>query len=244
MTAERTALIDPATGESDEHLIATGDDPAGARAAVQAWATALAWSGERAVALHPGEEWTRLAAAIGGRALTLGPGGDRGHDPLTEHGYRLESRADWLAWLDEAAESEGLLGSVDDPEAMRSYAAHVHERPGSLPADDVERRLDLELARLAALVAVRRHARPGQPTESPRPLANVTTLVGSGGVLRHTDRAGRAHVLDAVLADHAGGWKVPRSATATVDAAYLLYAVGLLDAHDPALARSVASQLG
>ena len=143
----------------------------------------------------------------------------------------------------EAAESEGLLGSVGDPEAMRSYAAHVHERPRSLPADDVERRLDLELARLAALVAVRRHARPGQPTESPRPLANVTTLVGSGGVLRHTDDAGRAHVLGAVLADHAGGWKVPRSASATVDEAYLLYAIGLLDAHDPAMARTVAAQL-
>ena len=126
--------------------------------------------------------------------------------------------------------NEGLLGSVGDPQALGSYAAHVHERPGSLPADDVERRLDVELARLAALVAVRRHARPGQPTESPRPLANVTTLVGSGGVLRHTDEAGRSHVLGAVLADHAGGWTVPRSATATVDSAYLLYAVGLLDA--------------
>jgi uncharacterized protein (TIGR01319 family) len=143
----------------------------------------------------------------------------------------------------EAAASEGLLASVGDPEALRSYAAHVHERPRSLPADDVERRLDLELARLAAVVAVRRHARPGQPTESPRPLANVATLIGSGGVLRHTDEAGRAHVLGAVLADHAGGWKVPRSATTAVDLTYLLYAVGLLDAHDPALARAVASQL-
>lgn len=144
----------------------------------------------------------------------------------------------------EAAESEHLLGGVADAEALRSYAAHVHERPGSLPADDVERRLDLELARLAALIAVRRHARPAQPTESPRPLANVTTLIGSGGVLRHTDEAGRGLVLDAVLGDHAGGWKVPRSATGAVDAAYLLYAVGLLDGHDPALARVVAAQLG
>jgi uncharacterized protein (TIGR01319 family) len=143
----------------------------------------------------------------------------------------------------EAAESEHLLDSVADPVALRSYAAHVHERPRSLPADDVERRLDLELATLAALVAVRRHARPAQPTESPRPLANVATLIGSGGVLRHADDAGSEGVLGAVLGDHAGGWKVPRSATATVDAAYLLYAVGLLDAHDPALARTVATQL-
>ena len=62
-------------------------------------------------------------------------------------------------------------------------------------------------------------------------------------MLRHTDDAGRADVLGAVLADHAGGWKVPRSASATVDEAYLLYAIGLLDAHDPALARAVAAQL-
>jgi len=143
----------------------------------------------------------------------------------------------------EAAESEHLLGSVGDAEALSSYAAHVHARPGSLPIDDGERRRDLELARLAALVAVRRHARPAQPTESPRPLANVATLIGSGGVLRHADAAGRRSVLGAVLADHAGGWKVPRSASAMVDSAYLLYAVGLLDAHDPVLARMVASQL-
>ncbi|GAA6526281.1 glutamate mutase L [Intrasporangium sp. DVR] len=143
----------------------------------------------------------------------------------------------------EAAEAEHLLGGVVDAESLRAYAAHVHARPGSLPRDDVERRLDLELARLAALVAVRRHARPAQPTESPRPLANVTTLIGSGGVLRHTDDGGRDLVLDAVLADHAGGWKVPRSARALVDTAYLLFAVGLLDAHDPALARTVAAQL-
>jgi uncharacterized protein (TIGR01319 family) len=128
----------------------------------------------------------------------------------------------------EAAGTEHLLGTVADLDALRAYAARVHERPGSLPVDDAERRLDLELARLAALVAVRRHARPAQPTESARPLANVTALIGSGGVLRHTDAAGQEAVLGAVLADHAGGWKVPRSARATVDTAYLLFAVGLL----------------
>jgi uncharacterized protein (TIGR01319 family) len=139
----------------------------------------------------------------------------------------------------EAARAEGLTV----PSGLEAYAAHVHECPGSLPADDVERGLDLDLATLAALAAVRRHARPAQPTESPRPLANVTALIGSGGVLRHTDRAGQEAVLGAVLADHAGGWRVPRSASVLVDSAYLLYAVGLLDAHDPALAAAVAAHL-
>ncbi|MER7073621.1 glutamate mutase L [Terrabacter sp. NPDC000476] len=145
----------------------------------------------------------------------------------------------------EAAESEHLLATVPDADALRAYAARVHERPGSLPVDDDERGLDLELARLAALVAVRRHARPAQPTESPRPLANVTALVGSGGVLRHGGPAARDHVLGAVLADHAGGWKVPRAARTGVDTAYLLFAAGLLAADERTheLARTVAAQI-
>ena len=133
----------------------------------------------------------------------------------------------------DAAATEHLLDTVADVDALGAYAVRVHERPGSLPLDDLERGLDLELARLAALVAVRRHARAAQPTESSRPLADVTVLVGSGGVLRHADAAGRDHVLGAVLADHAGGWKVPRAARASVDTAYVLFAVGLL-ADDPA----------
>jgi uncharacterized protein (TIGR01319 family) len=133
----------------------------------------------------------------------------------------------------EAAATEHLLDTVTDADALTAYAARVHEQPGSLPVDDLERALDLELARLAALVAVRRHARPALPTASARPLANVTVLVGSGGVRRHAEAAGRERVLGAVLVDHAGGWKVPRAARATVDTAYLLFAAGLL-ADDPA----------
>lgn len=143
----------------------------------------------------------------------------------------------------EAAEAEHLLSSVADPAALVAYAVHVAAEPGALPADDLERAHDLDLARLAALVAVRRHARPPLPTESPRPLGNVTTLIGSGGVLRHADTGGRHHVLRAVLRDHAGGWKVPKVAHATVDTAYLLYAAGLLAESRPEVARRVAGQV-
>ncbi|WP_076259676.1 glutamate mutase L [Intrasporangium flavum] len=147
----------------------------------------------------------------------------------------------------EAAVEEHLLGAGPDAAPgtadLRAWAERAHEQPGLLPTDATERALDLELARLAALVAVRRHARPAQPTESPRPLANVTTLVGSGGVLRHADASGRDHVLEAVLADHAGGWKVPREAGARVDERYLLFAAGLLAAEAPDLARAVAAQI-
>ena len=143
----------------------------------------------------------------------------------------------------EAARAEGLWPSATGVGGLETYAAHVHEQPGSLPRDEQERRLDLELARLAALVAVRRHARAALPTESPRPLGDVAVLVGSGGVLRFADAAGRERVLGAVLADHAGGWKVPRAATAGVDVSYLLFAVGLLAASEPSLGRALATQI-
>ncbi|MEO7130836.1 MAG: glutamate mutase L [Dermatophilaceae bacterium] len=144
----------------------------------------------------------------------------------------------------EAAETEHLLDPRSNAgEELRAYAAHVHTHPGSLPERETEHRLDLDLARLAALAAVRRHARPAGPTESPRPLANVSTVVGSGGVLRYASRAGQDSVLGAIIGDHAGGWKVPRSAEARVDADYLLFAVGLLAGREAGLARAVAAQL-
>ncbi|MGN6753931.1 MAG: glutamate mutase L [Intrasporangium sp.] len=143
----------------------------------------------------------------------------------------------------EAAQSERLAESVLCWEELRRYAASLTSCPGAVPADDRERRLDVALARLAALVAVRRHSRPAQPTESPRPLANVTTLVGSGGVLRHADDGGRERILGSVLADHAGGWRVPRAARADVDSEYLLFVAGLLVEHEPDLAAAVAAQI-
>ena len=100
--------------------------------------------------------------------------------------------------------------------------------PGHLPVDEAEEELDLVLARTAAVVAVRRHARPPAPGSSPRPLADVAHVVGSGGVLRHATPRRQHAVLAAVANDHAGGWKVPRSAALSTDSAYLLGAVGLL----------------
>ena len=205
-----------------------------------------------------------LASRVGGDVLVLDIGGATTdvYSVITPEGEDASLRKDVVATLWhgrtvegdlgmrwnapgvlEAAESERLVESVPCWEELRRYAAQLASRPGAVPADDQERRLDVELARLAALVAVRRHARPAQPTESPRPLANVTTLVGSGGVLRHADEAGRERVLGSVLADHAGGWKVPRAAKAEVDASYLLFVAGLLAEQQPDAAAAVAAQI-
>jgi uncharacterized protein (TIGR01319 family) len=127
------------------------------------------------------------------------------------------------------------------PPGIEAYAAQLVRDPGHLPVDAAERALDLDLAGAAATVAVRRHARPAVPGATPRPLADVTLLVGSGGVLRHATATGRQAVLGAVARDHAGGWKVPREPQAVTDAAYLLCAAGLLRDRHPAAAATLAA---
>jgi uncharacterized protein (TIGR01319 family) len=126
------------------------------------------------------------------------------------------------------------------PQDVERYAAGLLRDPAHLPAGPREAELDLALARAAAVVAVRRHARPASAGASPRPLADVRVVVGSGGVLRHAAPEGRKRVLGGVLGDHAGGWKVPRAARAVTDAAYLLFAVGLLRRTHPGAARALA----
>ena len=139
----------------------------------------------------------------------------------------------------EAARREGLHLSA---EAVR-YAALVATETSHLATSASEWALEEELARAAALVAVRRHARPAMPSERPRPLAEVRLVLGSGGVLRHAGERLRGAVMGAVATDHAGGWKVPRSAATGVDAAYLLFAVGLLADDHPEAARALAARV-
>jgi len=126
---------------------------------------------------------------------------------------------------------------------LHRYATAVAADPAHLPADDEEVALDLQLATIAALVAVRRHARPSTPGQSPRPLGDVGVVLGSGGVLRHATAEQGMRVLAAVTGDHAGGWRGPRSARTGVDVAYLLFAVGLLADEHPDIARVVATGL-
>ena len=151
----------------------------------------------------------------------------------------------------EAAASENLRlggdsdGSVDI-ESLQSWAARVEADPAYLPVGDSELELDLTLARVAALTAVRRHARPSRPGERGRPLARLAHVIGSGGVLRHSPKAMQDNVLSAVTTDFGGGWKVPTQARTTVDSSYLLFAAGLLadaDGHGLEVAARVAGRV-
>ncbi|BCB90605.1 glutamate mutase L [Phytohabitans suffuscus] len=95
---------------------------------------------------------------------------------------------------------------------------------------------DVALATLAATVAARRHARGEAGGFGRRDLREVSLVVGSGGVLRHSSTGAARGVLEAVLSDHGGGWPLPRAATTVVDREYVLAAGGLLAADHPAAA--------
>lgn len=143
----------------------------------------------------------------------------------------------------DAAVVEHLL-AAGDIERLQRWAADVEADPARLPASDDEVALDLTLATVAALTAVRRHARPAQPGGQARPLTRIAHVVGSGGFLRHSPNAMQDTVMKAVTTDFGGGWKVPAGARTTVDSAYLLFAAGLLadaEGHGPEVAARVAA---
>lgn len=123
-----------------------------------------------------------------------------------------------------------------------TYAARVAAAPDHLAHDD-DWVAEGELAALAARVAVRRHGRPLTPGEQPRPLAAVSLLLGSGGVLRHSPPGLAERVLGAVTSDHGGGWRVPTRAQVGVDTAYVLFAIGLLADDYPDAALGLAAHL-
>lgn len=139
----------------------------------------------------------------------------------------------------EAAVAEKLL---DDPVPLLGAATIRHSEVGFLPANDAERDEDAELARLALTVALRRHARPdwaGEARTGGRDLSNVGTVVASGGVFRHASADRLRRMLDPVLTDHGGGWRLPHHPRLGVDADYVLAAAGLLAADHPAAAAAL-----
>ena len=141
--------------------------------------------------------------------------------------------------LDAAVAERLAAGDAELRAAARARAAD----PGLPPGEP-----DLRLASLAATVALRRHARgepvgPGGPRKGGKDLRGVRRVIGSGGVLRHADPAAARRVLGAAVADHAGGWALPRTPAVTVDTDYVLAPAGLLAAEHPRAALALLQQL-
>ncbi|MFV2018303.1 glutamate mutase L [Micromonospora sp. LOL_023] len=135
-----------------------------------------------------------------------------------------------------AAVAERLIGPEQAAALAGPAAARVAD-PGLVAVDEAARSVDLRLVELAALVAVRRHARAQEELPgSGRDLRRVRWLVGSGGVLRRVGVAAAVDVLRSVAGDRAGGWLVPRAAVPVVDSVYVLAAAGLLSVDYPGAA--------
>ncbi|MEU5566258.1 glutamate mutase L [Micromonospora musae] len=140
-----------------------------------------------------------------------------------------------------AAVEERLLADGEQEQLTAAAAVRAAE-PGFLPADAAQQAVEWRIAQLAATVALRRHARGGATGErGGRDLRDVRLVVGSGGVLRHAPAGQAVQVLSAVLADHAGGWPLPRAARPVVDVEYVLAAGGLLAAEHPQVAGELLS---
>jgi uncharacterized protein (TIGR01319 family) len=141
----------------------------------------------------------------------------------------------------EAAVREGLL-TESEQLALHDEAERRRSDPGHLPTTDAGRDVDRRLATLAALVALRRHARPhtsGEVRYPGKDLSRVRLVVGSGGVLRHTEpERATAMVRDAVV-DPAGGWRAPERARVVVDRDYVLAAAGLIGRRHPHVAHAL-----
>ena len=149
----------------------------------------------------------------------------------------------------DAAELERLAFVDGDLDATRVEAQRCHDDVGMVPLSDTDRAFDEWLATTAVTVAARRHARPvelpGGTRTTARDLRRVALIIGSGGVLRHSDDATRDRVLVPLTTDVGGGWMLPGSvARSVVDQYAVLAAAGLLAPDHPDAANSLmAAQL-
>jgi uncharacterized protein (TIGR01319 family) len=201
-----------------------------------------------------------LASLVDGDVLVVDVGGATTdvYSSLSSLGTEDAPRAEVVAPLPDCRTVEGDLGvrwnAISIVEAasrerlpvsseLPAYASAVAANPTHLPGGPGEARLDLQLATIAAVAAIRRHGRSSSAGQPPRPLGDVALVLASGGVLRHADRRSVRTLLDAITGDHGGGWRVPRSAQTGVDQAYVLFAVGLLAEDHPRAARALATRL-
>ena len=142
----------------------------------------------------------------------------------------------------EAAIAERLVEGTDRHRLEAAARRRVAD-PGWLPTTAGDASDDLDLARLAVTVALRRHARPPSEARDGKDLRRVVAVVGSGGVLRHAGGVGRASVLAPATGDHAGGWRVPLQPLLAVDVQSVLCAAGLLRDDHPRAAAVLARGL-
>ncbi len=148
----------------------------------------------------------------------------------------------WSADALMAAAADERLLSAADSASLTGWAA---ERAGVVgPPETVDdRRNELRSAELAVTIALRRHVRAeaayGVVGTAGASARSATTVVLSGGVLRHASPGQRQALVTAVLDDRGGARSVLHGADIRCDSRYVLAAAGLLAADFPDAARGL-----
>ena len=142
----------------------------------------------------------------------------------------------------EAAGSAAIASEAGlTEERLEAMIGALSRDVASLPGSSEEARLDRALARASLRIAMRRHcgrvetvytALGPATAQDGKDLSAVGTLIGTGGVVAHSDDA--AGLLSTVLADPAEPASLrPRAPRILVDREYVLYACGLLGQVEP-----------
>ncbi len=111
------------------------------------------------------------------------------------------------------------------------------------PLRDEDHAYELRLAGLAVMIALRRHVRAetayGVTGAAGASARSASTVVLSGGAIRHASSAERDALIAAVLADRGGARSVLLGAVVRCDSRYVLAAAGLLAKDFPDAARGL-----
>ena len=172
---------------------------------------------------------------------------------------RHASHRDVVGTLWHARTVEGDLGmrwtaeGVVEAAAPRAPPARRRHRRGTPPRSrptrppagtDAEGPPRSPIASTAAVVAVRRHGRPAAPVGRDRARSPRWRWSSAPGECCGTRPATSVTGCSPrVTDDHGGGWRVPERAARRVDAAYVLFAVGLLADGYPEAAAALAAPL-
>jgi len=248
-----------------EHIVhAKGIDKANARfdAVLMPTPAAVLQGAQNLVAGEPGFG-SLLVVDIGGSTTDVYSIGDGmpSHSGVVYHGLPephakrtvegdLGMRHNARSLVAEAGREAFTQESGLSAEAVEAQLQHCDDDTQWLPCSDSERQFDRALACCATRLSVTRHAGTHETVHTAtgpvtlqrgKDLSEVTTLIGTGGVLVHSDDPAR--MLSAAMAGNDAPLSLrPRAAHLMLDEDYLLYACGLLGAVEPAAALAFGRQ--
>lgn len=140
-----------------------------------------------------------------------------------------------------AAEGERLVLAAE----ARSLLAWARARPEVVgpPESELDRANELRLSGLAVMIAIRRHVRAesayGVTGTAGASARSASTVILSGGAIRHASPAERTALVASALADRGGARSVLLDAEVRCDSTYVLARAGLLAAEHPNAARGL-----